>query len=63
MLGLNEECVRLVEGDEDREAKMRRLIAMGIGRARNFVCIGYRADDPATILDHLDEDTYELVDV
>jgi superfamily I DNA/RNA helicase len=63
MLGLNEECVRLVEGDEDREAKMRRLIAMGIGRARNFVCIGYRPDDPAAILEHLDEDTYERVDV
>lgn len=63
MLGLNEECLRLTEGDEDREAKMRRLIAMGIGRARSFVCIGYSPDDPATILRHLDASTYELVDV
>lgn len=63
LLGLNEECLRLVEGNEDREATLRRLIAMGIGRARNFVCLGYSPNDQAGVLRHLDDETYELEDV
>jgi superfamily I DNA/RNA helicase len=63
ILGLNEECLRQVDGDEDREAKLRRLIAMSIGRARKFVSIGHKPDDPARVLSHLESSTYDLVNV
>jgi superfamily I DNA/RNA helicase len=63
MLGLNEECLSVLEGDADREETLRRLIAMSIGRARNFVCLGYKPEDKAGVLDDLDEDTYDLVEV
>jgi superfamily I DNA/RNA helicase len=63
MLGLNEECLPVFEGDADREETLRRLIAMSIGRARNFVCLGYKPEDKAGVLEGLDEDTYDLVEV
>lgn len=63
MLGLNEECLPVLEGDADREETLRRLIAMSIGRARQFVCLGYKPDEKAALLDDLDEDTYELVEL
>lgn len=63
LLGLNEECLPVLGENADREEKLRRLIAMSIGRAREFVCIGYRPDDKAGVLDDLDEDTYDLVEL
>ena len=63
ILGLNEETMRCLEGDEDREAKLRRLLAVGIGRAKKFVCLGYSPSDPARILRHLDATTYEALSV
>jgi superfamily I DNA/RNA helicase len=61
ILGLNEDTMRLVEGDEDREHKLRRLLAVGIGRAKEFVCLGYSPSDPARILTYLDASTYQLI--
>lgn len=48
------------EGDVHLDA-LRRLIAMGVGRARTSVHIGYKPSNPSTILSLLKPDTYELV--
>lgn len=48
------------EGDVHLDA-LRRLIAMGVGRARTSVQIGFKPSDPSTVLSMLKPDTYELV--
>jgi DNA helicase IV len=63
IVGLNEETMRSIEGDEDRENKLRRLLAVGIGRAKDFVCLGHSADDPASVLSYLDGTTFEVLDL
>lgn len=63
ILGLNDECLDFLDGDDDREAQHRRLIAMAIGRAKKFVCLGHRPHDPSSILAHLDSTTCDLVDL
>jgi superfamily I DNA/RNA helicase len=50
------------EGDAQFDA-LRRLIAMGLGRARRSVIIGYKPDDPSTVLSLLKPDTFELVNI
>jgi superfamily I DNA/RNA helicase len=48
------------EGDVQLDA-LRRLIAMGVGRARTSVHIGFKPSDPSTVLGLFKPDTYELV--
>lgn len=48
------------EGDGTLEW-LRRLLAMGIGRARKTVTLGYGPDSPSTLIGYLDRDLYELV--
>ena len=48
------------EGDVHLDA-LRRLIAMGLGRARTSVHIGFKPSDPSTILGMFKPDTYQLV--
>jgi len=48
------------EGDVHLDT-FRRLIAMGVGRARKSLAVGYKADDPSTVLGLLKPDTYQLV--
>jgi superfamily I DNA/RNA helicase len=48
------------EGDVHLDA-LRRLIAMGVGRARTSVHIGFKPGDPSTVVGMLRPDTYELV--
>jgi superfamily I DNA/RNA helicase len=48
------------EGDVNLDA-LRRLIAMGLGRARTSVHIGFKPSDPSTILGMFKPDTYQLV--
>lgn len=62
MLGLNQEVTP--HGDEDGDAHLealQRLIAMGIGRARRSVIVGYKPEDASTIVDLFDPSTYEVV--
>jgi superfamily I DNA/RNA helicase len=62
MPGLNGEVTP--HGDEEGDVHLdalRRLIAMGVGRARKSVAIGFKPDDPSTVLSLLKPDTYELV--
>jgi hypothetical protein len=62
MPGLNQEVTPhgVEEGDAQLDA-LRRLIAMGIGRARRSVIVGYKPDNPSTAIALLQPSTYELV--
>lgn len=62
MPGLNQQVTRHGEGEEDGQLHtLRRLVAMGIGRARKSVSLGYKAEDPSTIIGLLEPGTYEEV--
>jgi superfamily I DNA/RNA helicase len=50
------------EGDNQFDY-LRRLIAMGLGRARRSVIVGYKPDDPSTVLSLLKPDTFEWVNL
>ena len=64
MPGLSDEVTP--HGDEDGDGtldSLRRLIAMGIGRARKTVMLGYKPGDRSTIFNFLDSATYDLLEV
>lgn len=62
MPGLNDQVTPHGAGEGDAQFDaLRRLIAMGVGRARKSVTIGYKPDDPSAVLSLLDPATYELV--
>jgi len=48
------------QGD-DRFTKLRRLLAMGIGRARFSVVLGSKPEDESRLIHYLDESTYREV--
>ena len=48
------------EGDADLE-RLRRMLAMAVGRARNSVMIGYKPGEESSLIGLLDPSTYELV--
>lgn len=60
--GLNQEVTPhgAEEGDAQLDA-LRRLVAMGVGRARATVTLGYKPTEESTILGLLKPDTYEFV--
>ena len=62
--GLNQEVTP--HGDEEGDGtldSLRRLIAMGIGRARRTVIVGYKPGEQSTLIDLFDPSTYNLVEV
>ena len=62
--GLNQEVTP--HGDEDGDGtldSLRRLVAMGTGRARHTVTMGYKPGDQSTLIDLIDPATYDLVKV
>ncbi|GAA4510848.1 3'-5' exonuclease [Actinoallomurus oryzae] len=48
------------EGDTQLD-QLRRLVAMALGRARKSVMVGYKPEDPSTIIQLLNPETFELV--
>ena len=53
-------------GNEDGDGtldSLRRLTAMGIGRARKTVMLGYKPGERSTVFDSMDPETYDLVEV
>lgn len=42
---------------------LRRLLAMGIGRARQSALLGYKPSEASTLISYLDPDTYEEVNL
>ena len=64
MPGLNKEVTP--HGNEDGDGtldSLRRLIAMGVGRARKTVMLGYKPGERSTLFDLIDPETYDLVKV
>jgi superfamily I DNA/RNA helicase len=62
MPGLNRQTTP--HGDETGDGQLeylRRLVAMGVGRARRSASIGYKGSDPSTLIGMLDPATYEKV--
>lgn len=51
------------DGGYEPSARLRRLIAMGIGRARDSVMIGFKPFDAPDIMRFVDDELYEGRDV
>ncbi len=63
-IGLNAELLPHGEEDDDESLnKLRRLLAMGIGRARNTVVLGYKPHDASKLFDYLNPSTYKVIDL
>ncbi|AUZ18145.1 3'-5' exonuclease [Achromobacter xylosoxidans] len=59
ILGLSARALPHGEGDEDENLiKLRRLLAMGIGRARKSVTLGYKPGEESVIVNFLDRAKY-----
>lgn len=64
ILGLNAEVLPHGEGaDDDKLSTLRRLIAMGIGRAKRSVILGYKPADKSGIVDFFDSSAFTKIDV
>jgi len=62
--GLNQQVTPHGEGEGDASLdRLRRLLAMGVGRARKSVMLGYKPSDASTLIGLLDPATYDYVDV
>jgi superfamily I DNA/RNA helicase len=60
IIGLNAEVLQHGDDDEDDQLiRLRRLVAMGIGRARRSVVLGYKLSDVSRLIDFLDPATYD----
>lgn len=62
--GLNNEVTP--HGDEDGDGtldSLRRLIAMGVGRAIKTVRLGYKPSERSAVFDYISSDTFDLVEV
>ena len=60
--GLNAQVTPHGGGDGDAQYDaLRRLIAMGVARARKSVIVGFKPDDPSAVLSLLKPNTFELV--
>lgn len=64
MLGLNQEVTpHGTEAGDVALDDLRKLVAMGIGRARRSVVLGYKPSDASTLISLFDPATYDLVSV
>lgn len=64
ILGLNEEVTSHGEEEEDTSLQnWRRMLAMGITRAREHVIVGYKPEQASILISFLDPDTYDEVSV
>ena len=45
--------------EHEPSARLRRLVAMGVGRARESVLIGFKPSDAPDIMHFVDDDLYE----
>jgi len=63
MPGLSNEVTP--HGNEDGDGtleSLRRLVAMGVGRARKTVMLGYKPGERSSVFDFIDPETYDLVE-
>ena len=64
ILGLNQDLTPhgADEGD-DRLERLRRLLAMSIGRARQSVILGYKPEEASSLIQYLDRSTYDEIEL
>jgi DNA helicase IV len=64
VVGLNAEVtVHGKDEDDDSLLTLRRLLAMGIGRARESVILGYKPSEASRLVDYMDPKSYKAIDV
>ncbi len=64
ILGLSEEFTpHGTEADDDRLTSLRRLLAMGIGRSRSTVTIGYKPGEESILVKYFDPKTFEKIEL
>jgi len=64
IIGLNQELTpHGMESDDTSLNNWRRLTAMAIGRAKNSVVVGYKSSEASTLVNYLDESTYEEIEL
>lgn len=64
VIGLNADVtVHGKEEDDDSLLTLRRLLAMGIGRARESVILGYKPSEASRLVDYMDSKSYKAIDV
>jgi len=64
ILGLTAKAMPHGEGTEDeRLIALRRLIAMGVGRAKCSVVVGYKPGEESEVVKYFDPDTFEAIKV
>jgi superfamily I DNA/RNA helicase len=64
MIGLNAEMLSHgAEADDDQFLALRRLLAMGIGRARDSVVLGYKPEDTSDLFNFFVPGTYNEVNI
>lgn len=62
--GLNQQVTPHGEGEGDASLdRLRRLLAMAVGRARRSVMVGYKPGEESTLIGLLDPATYEVVTI
>ncbi|MBI3582799.1 MAG: AAA family ATPase [Nitrospinae bacterium] len=62
ILGLNQEVTPHGKDErDDRLENLRRLMAMGICRARKSVVLGYKPEDASSLISFLDPNTYKEI--
>lgn len=62
ILGLNAEVLRHGDGDDDdRLTMLRRLLTMGIGRARKSVILGYKPEEASVLVGYFESGTFHEV--
>jgi superfamily I DNA/RNA helicase len=62
--GLNAEVTPHGDGEGDASLEqLRRLLAMGVGRATTSVMVGYKPSEASDLIAVLDPSTYDLVDL
>lgn len=62
--GLNQEVtLHGAEEGDDQLNMLRRLLAMGIGRARQSVVIGFKPSEASTLIGFLAPDTFEEINI
>lgn len=64
IIGLNSRVTRHgKDEDDDQLIKLRRLLAMGIGRARSSVVLGYKQEEISGLIKYLDSAAFQEIQV
>ncbi|MEN5275687.1 UvrD-helicase domain-containing protein [Brucella sp. TWI432] len=64
LLGLAEEhAIYGEEDDDDRFNSLKRLLAMGVGRARKSLIIGIKPEEELVVINSIDPELFEVVDL